>query len=222
MTMSSETASDGHGDGSVSKRDFLFLMTGSLAAVGIAATIWPFIDQMNPDAATIAAAGPVDIDIQQLQPGQRMVALWAARPVFVVKRDPPALDELKNQKLLVGLRDPNSQDLQQPAYAANWSRSIKPEILVMVGVCTHLGCIPLFDPRPMRLTLRPIGRAVFSAPATARNTISRAGCSKAFPRPITFPFHPIIFPTTRQSGLAKIRRAQISTSTRSCRSARPT
>ena len=79
MTMSSETAAEGHGGGSVTKRDFLFLMTGSLAAVGALATAWPFIDQMNPDAATIAAAGPVDIDIQQLQPGQRIVALWAAR-----------------------------------------------------------------------------------------------------------------------------------------------
>ena len=128
MTMSSETAAEGHGGGSVTKRDFLFLMTGSLAAVGAVATAWPFIDQMNPDAATIAAAGPVDIDIQQLQPGQRIVALWAARPVFVVKRDQSALDELKNQKLLDGLRDPGSQEPQQPAYAANWSRSIKPEI----------------------------------------------------------------------------------------------
>ena len=73
MTMSSETASTGHGGHSVTKRDFLFLATGSLATVGVAATIWPFIDQMNPDAATIAAAGPVDIDIGQLQPGQRVV-----------------------------------------------------------------------------------------------------------------------------------------------------
>ena len=66
------------------KRDFLFLATGSLATVGVATTLWPFIDQMNPDAATIAAAGPVDIDIGALQPGQRVVTLWASRPVFVV------------------------------------------------------------------------------------------------------------------------------------------
>ena len=103
---------------------------------------------MNPDAATIAAAGPVDIDISQLQPGQRVVTLWASRPVFVVKRAQPALDELKNPKLLSQLRDPDSQNLQQPTYATNWSRSLKPEILVLVGVCTHLGCIPLFDPQP--------------------------------------------------------------------------
>ncbi len=92
MTMSSETASTGHGGHSVTKRDFLFLATGSLATVGVATTLWPFIDQMNPDAATIAAAGPVDIDIGALQPGQRVVTLWASRPVFVVKRAQPALD----------------------------------------------------------------------------------------------------------------------------------
>src|ERR1700729_67962 len=109
MTISSETASIGHGGHSVTKRDFLFLATGSLATVGVAATLWPFIDQMTPAAATIAAAGPVDIDIGQLQPGQRVVTLWAARPVFVVKRAQPALDELKNPKLLSQLRDPNSE-----------------------------------------------------------------------------------------------------------------
>ena len=155
MTMSSETASTGLGGHSVTKRDFLFLATGSLATVGVATTLWPFIDQMNPDAATIAAAGPVDIDIGALQPGQRVVTLWASRPVFVVKRAQPALDELKNPKLLSQLRDPDSAQNQQPAYAANWSRSVKPEILVLVGVCTHLGCIPLFDPDPSKTDPAP-------------------------------------------------------------------
>ena len=63
--------------GSPSRRDFLYLATGSVAAAGVAAMIWPLVDQMNPDAATIAAAGPVDIDISQIQPGQQIVALWA-------------------------------------------------------------------------------------------------------------------------------------------------
>jgi ubiquinol-cytochrome c reductase iron-sulfur subunit len=145
---SSHTLSDGPETASASRRDFLYLVTGSVAAVGLGAAAWPFIAQMNPDAATIAAAGPVDIDISQIQPGQRVVALWSARPVFVVKRGKEALDELRNPKLLANLRDPNSEALQQPTYAANWHRSIKPEILVLVGVCTHLGCIPLFDPTP--------------------------------------------------------------------------
>ena len=131
-----------------SRRDFLYLVTGSVAAVGVGAVAWPFIDQMNPDAATVAAAGPIDIDISQLQPGQRIVALWSARPVFVVSRPQPALEELRNPKLLSQLRDPDSREWQQPPYASNWHRSVKPEFLVLVGVCTHLGCIPLFEPKP--------------------------------------------------------------------------
>ena len=194
MTMSSETAAEGHGGPSVSKRDFLFLMTGSLAAVGAAATIWPFIDQMNPDAATIAAAGPVDIDIQQLQPGQRVVALWAARPVFVVKRDQPALDELKNQKLLDGLRDPNSQEAQQPAYAANWSRSIKPEILVLVGVCTHLGCIPLFDPAPNATDPAPDWPGGFFCPCHGSKYDLAGRVFQGVPAPYNLPVPPYHFP----------------------------
>ena len=69
----------------------LYLATGSVAAVGAAVTLWPFIDQMNTDSATIAAAGPVDVDVSQLQPGQRIVTLWASRPVFVVRRTPESL-----------------------------------------------------------------------------------------------------------------------------------
>ena len=194
MTMSSETAAEGHGGGSVTKRDFLFLMTGSLAAVGAAATVWPFIDQMNPDAATIAAAGPVDIDIQQLQPGQRIVALWAARPVFVVKRDQSALDELKNQKLLDGLRDPGSQEPQQPAYAANWSRSIKPEILVIVGVCTHLGCIPLFDPAPNATDPAPDWPGGFFCPCHGSKYDLAGRVFQGVPAPYNLPVPPYHFP----------------------------
>jgi ubiquinol-cytochrome c reductase iron-sulfur subunit len=194
MTMSSETAGEGHGGASVSKRDFLFLMTGSLATVGAAATLWPFIDQMNPDAATIAAAGPVDIDIQQLQPGQRVVALWAARPVFVVKRADAALEELKNQKLLDGLRDPSSQEPQQPAYAANWSRSIKPEILVIVGVCTHLGCIPLFDPDPNASNPAPDWPGGFFCPCHGSKYDLAGRVFQGVPAPYNLPVPPYHFP----------------------------
>src|SRR5271166_4717172 len=133
-----------------SRRDFLYLTTGSVAAIGAAVTLWPLIDQMNPDAATIAAAGPVDIDVSQIQPGQRVVTLWAARPVFIVHRTPEALKELQDPKLLSQLRDPDSDNWQQPEYAKNWHRSIKPEFLVLVGICTHLGCVPLYDPKPTR------------------------------------------------------------------------
>jgi len=134
----------------IGRRDFLFLTTAAVAGVGAAATMWPLIDQMNPDASTIAAAGPVDIDIAALQPGQQIVMTWSAHPVFVVRRTPAALAELKNPALLGHLRDPQSELLQQPSYAVNWHRSIDPEYLVLVGVCTHLGCVPTYTPTPSK------------------------------------------------------------------------
>ena len=131
-----------------SRRDFLYLATAAVGGIGAAATLWPLIDQMNPDAATQAAAGPVDVDVSQIQPGQQVVVLWASRPVFIVHRPQPALDALKTPEHLALLADPDSTVRQQPDYATNGSRSVKPELLVLVGVCTHLGCIPRFFPQP--------------------------------------------------------------------------
>ncbi len=88
------------------RRDFLYLATAAVGGVGAAATLWPLIDQMNPDAATEAAGGPLDIDLSQIQPGQQIVALWQSHPVFVVNRTPPALDALKTPEHLALLSDP--------------------------------------------------------------------------------------------------------------------
>ena len=134
-----------------SRRDFLYLTTATVAAVGAAATLYPLIDQMNPDAATIAAGGPVEVDVSALQPGQQIVAFWQQHPVFVVSRTPEAVAKLSDPALLARLSDPDSEAPQQPEYVRNATRSVKPEIGVYVGVCTHLGCIPLgskpTDPR---------------------------------------------------------------------------
>ena len=130
-----------------SRRDFLYITTASVAAVGLAATMWPLIDQMNPDAATVAAS-TVDISLKDIQPGQQIVVLWSGRPVFIVNRTKAALDSLQTPEHVALLSDPNSERLQQPPYAANWHRSIRPEYLILVGVCTHLGCIPGYKPKP--------------------------------------------------------------------------
>ena len=128
------------------RRDFLFIATGAVAAVGVAATIWPFIDQMNPDAATLAAAGPVDVDLSKVAPGQQILVLWRSKPIFIVNRTKELLKVLQEPAMVNRLSDPNSSVDQQPPYAANWHRSIKPEFAVLVGICTHLGCIPKFFP----------------------------------------------------------------------------
>ena len=131
-----------------SRRDFLYIATGTVAAVGAVAALVPMVSQMNPDASTLAAGGPVDLDISKIEPGQQVVVRWRERPVFVFHRTPETLKTLQDPKLIAVLADPNSQQVQQSPYATNWHRSIKPEFGVLVGICTHLGCIPLFYPQP--------------------------------------------------------------------------
>jgi ubiquinol-cytochrome c reductase iron-sulfur subunit len=130
------------------RRDFLYIATAAVGAVGVAATLVPLIDQMEPDASTLAAGGPVDIDISKIGPGQQIIARWRNRPIFIVNRPPEALKVLRESQMVSRLADPQSTQHQQPPYAHNWHRSIKPEFGVLVGICTHLGCIPLFYPDP--------------------------------------------------------------------------
>ena len=181
--MTSETAT---------RRDFLFIATGAAAAVGAIATMVPMVNQLEPDASTLAAGGPVDFDVSKLQPGQQAVVRWRSRPVFIVNRTPEAVKTLRDPKLLSRLSDANSDALQQPPYAGNWHRLIKPEYSVLIGICTHLGCIPLFYPDPSASVPAAQWLGGYFCPVTARNTIWRAGCSTACPRPTTSPCRPII------------------------------
>ena len=137
------------------RRDFLYIATATVAAVGAAATLYPLIDQMNPDARTIAQGGPVDIDFSALQPGQQIVAIWQQHPVFVVRRTAEAIAKLTDPALLARLSDPDSNAAQQPDYARNATRSANPEFGVYVGVCTHLGCVPALVSAPNATTPAP-------------------------------------------------------------------
>jgi ubiquinol-cytochrome c reductase iron-sulfur subunit len=130
------------------RRDFLFIATGALAGVGAIAALVPMISQMEPDAATLAAGGPVEFDASKLQPGQQAVVRWRSRPIFIINRTPAALKMLQDERLLSRLSDSKSTSPQQPPYAKNWHRSIDPKFGVVVGICTHLGCIPEFFPDP--------------------------------------------------------------------------
>jgi ubiquinol-cytochrome c reductase iron-sulfur subunit len=130
------------------RRDFLYMATAAFGALGAATTLIPLIDQMNPDASTLAAGGPIDFDLGKVKPGQQAVVRWRERPVFIVNRTPQILRTLQDPALLAKLADPQSSQRQQPPYAENWHRSVKPEYGVLIGICTHLGCIPIFDPSP--------------------------------------------------------------------------
>ena len=130
------------------RRDFLSLVTLTSAAVGIGAIAWAFIDSLNPAADTLAAGAPLDVDLSKIAPGQQIVVLWRGKPIFVLNRTPEALKALQSQTVLSRLSDPNSSVHQQPPYAQNWHRSAAPEYGVLVGICTHLGCLPGYYPKP--------------------------------------------------------------------------
>jgi ubiquinol-cytochrome c reductase iron-sulfur subunit len=130
------------------RRDLLSLITLSGAVIGAGAIAWPLIDSMNPSADVIAAGAPIDIDISKLAVGQQIVVLWRGAPMLIVNRTPEALKTLQEPTLVSRLSDPDSKVNQQPPYADNWHRSVKPEIAVLVGICTHLGCLPEYMPTP--------------------------------------------------------------------------
>jgi ubiquinol-cytochrome c reductase iron-sulfur subunit len=121
-----------------------FLITATSVAGGIASVAWatPFILSMMPSERAKAAGAPVEVDISKLEPGMLLLVEWRGKVVWVLSRTPEMLASLT--KLNSMLTDPNSEKDQQPEYAKNPTRSIRPEILVTTGVCTHLGCSPVF------------------------------------------------------------------------------
>ena len=126
------------------RRRFLTLATsaaGGVAAVGVAT---PFLLSFFPSERAKAAGAPVEVDISKLEPGQKINVEWRGKPVWVLSRTPEQLQNLP--KLDGNLVDPKSEMPQQPVYCQNATRSIKPEIMVAVGICTHLGCSPTFRP----------------------------------------------------------------------------
>jgi ubiquinol-cytochrome c reductase iron-sulfur subunit len=128
------------------RRDFLTILALASAAVGAGAAAWPFIDSMEPAADTLAAGEPIEVDLSKVAPGQQIVVVWRGKPIFIVHRTPEALKTLQDPKVISVLSDPNSHVGQQPTYAENWHRSVDPTYAVMVGICTHLGCVPSFFP----------------------------------------------------------------------------
>ena len=127
------------------RRRFLVASTSVVAAVGAVFVAVPFLSSWNPSERAKNAGAPVEVDISKLEDGRLMVVEWQSKPVWIVKRTEKTLNDLVT--LDDNLRDPASANVdQQPAYAQNANRSIKPEILVLVGICTHLGCSPTFRP----------------------------------------------------------------------------
>ena len=124
------------------RRDFLYLATGAAGAVGVAFAAWPFIDQMNPSSAVLAAS-TLEQDISSIQVGQQVVFKWRGHPLFVRRRTPKEIAEARAANV-AQLPDPLARNANLPdsAPATDANRGTKPEWLVLIGVCTHLGCTP--------------------------------------------------------------------------------
>ena len=117
------------------RREFLFTASYAVGAVGIGATIWPFVDQMNPDRS-VKALATTEVDISQIAPGKSITVLWRGKPVFIKRRTQEEITEARSVSL---------KDLPDPQKDEDRVKKGKEEWLVMLGVCTHLGCVPLKD-----------------------------------------------------------------------------
>ncbi|MEK8088935.1 ubiquinol-cytochrome c reductase iron-sulfur subunit [Thermithiobacillus plumbiphilus] len=125
------------------RRRFLTAATTAVGAVGAGFVAVPFIKNMMPSEA-VKAASTTEVDLSKVEPGMQVMVLWQGKPVAIVNRTPAMLASLK--KVTNTLVDPNSDQSEQPEYAKNEWRSRKPEYLVMLSICTHLGCVPLYKP----------------------------------------------------------------------------
>jgi len=128
------------------RRNFLIGATTLVGSAGIVGVAVPFLGSFNPSARTLAAGARVKIDISKLNPGEMLgpIQAWRDKPIFVINRTEEVLARLNSEN--GRLADPDSDREQQPNYAKNDTRSIRPEILVLVGICTHLSCSPKFRP----------------------------------------------------------------------------
>lgn len=164
-----------------SRRRFLTLSTTVVGAAGSVALAIPLFASMSPSARARAAGAPVEADISKLEPGQIVTYEWRGKPVWIVRRTPALLESLA--ALESELADPDSGNDQQPEYARNQTRSLKPEILVMIGICTHLGCSPKYRPEVAPADLGPEWKGGFFCPCHGSRFDIAGRVYSGFPAP---------------------------------------
>lgn len=129
------------------RRRFLVTAVTATGAIGASVAAWPFLSSLRPSAKAQAMGSAVSIDVSYIEPGQQVTVIWRGQPIWVLRRSPEMLERMTHARWIEGLRDPDSTvETQQPPYARNPTRSLRPDIFVAVALCTHLGCVPLFEP----------------------------------------------------------------------------
>jgi ubiquinol-cytochrome c reductase iron-sulfur subunit len=174
------------------RRRFLTATTAVVGAVGVGFAAVPFIKSWSPSARARFAGAPVTVDIRALPDGAQLVLNWRGQPIYIARRTKAMLDVMKTLDSM--LADPNSTNTdQQPAYAQNPTRSIKPEIAVLVGVCTHLGCAPEFLPEVKPEPFDPDWKGGYFCPCHKSRYDLAGRVLKAMPAPANLPVPPYHF-----------------------------
>ena len=155
------------------RRDFLYIATGSVAAIGAAASLIPLVTQMNPDASTVAAGAPIDVDLSPIAEGQVIKVFWRGKPIFINHRTKKQIEEAEKVNV-ASLPDPQPDSARVKG---------KPEWQVLIGICTHLGCIPIAHQGPFNGYFCPCHGSVYDT----------SGRIRSGPAPANLPLPPYEF-----------------------------
>lgn len=173
------------------KRRFLIAVTAAAGAVAAAGVAVPFLASMAPSERAKALGAPTEVDISKLEPGQLVRSEWRGKVIWVVRRTKEMLDKLK--QLDAQVADPKSEISEQPAYAKNEVRALKPEFFVVVGICTHLGCSPTFRPEVAPADLGPEWKGGFFCPCHGSRFDLAGRVYKGVPAPTNLPVPPHMY-----------------------------
>jgi ubiquinol-cytochrome c reductase iron-sulfur subunit len=173
-----------------SRRHFLLVATTATGLAGVGLTAVPFLASWKPSARAQALGAPVEQAIDKIEPGAMVKVEWRGQAIFILRRTPEMLATLQEPGLPDKLRDPESNESQQPEYAKNAERALKPEYLVLVGVCTHLGCAPMSRFQPQDAELGADWPGGFYCPCHGSKFDLSGRVFKDVPAPLNLPVPP--------------------------------
>jgi ubiquinol-cytochrome c reductase iron-sulfur subunit len=173
------------------RRRFLTATASVVGGAGVVAAAIPFLSSWQPSARAQAAGAPVEVDLSKLEPGQKITVEWRGKPVWIVDRTEEMLASL--DEVVPQLRDPDSSESVQPPYAENQSRARNPEVFVVIGICTHLGCSPTFRPEIAPADLGPDWKGGFFCPCHGSRFDIAGRVYSGVPAPTNLPVPPYRF-----------------------------
>ena len=191
--MNDHAADDAVPEVDESRRKFLIAATAGTGAVGAVLTAVPFVASWNPSESARAAGLPTEVDLTRIEPGQMATFFWRKKQIYVVKRTPDMLASLPNHN--DELKDPDSKESEQPDYAKNVQRSLRPDVLVLIGVCTHLGCLPKTRFTPNDASVMPNWPGGFFCPCHGSKFDLAGRVIKGSPASVNLRIPPYSFPS---------------------------